>query len=46
MKPSIEEVKIIEKVKFWEEQEKINTVLVKIIFDIVRLPPQVAETPR
>ncbi|KYG58472.1 hypothetical protein [Planococcus maritimus] len=28
MKPSIEEVKIIEKVKFWEEQEKINAVLV------------------
>ena len=29
MHPSDEEIKIVEKIKFWEEQEKINGVLVE-----------------
>ncbi|MCZ0873892.1 hypothetical protein [Peribacillus sp. AS_2] len=29
MHPSDEEIKIVEKIKFWEEQEKINAVLVE-----------------
>jgi chromosome segregation ATPase len=34
MHPSDEEVKLVEKIKFWEEQEKINSVLVDRLFQL------------
>lgn len=34
MYPSEEEVKLVEKIKFWEEQEKINSVLVDRLFQL------------
>jgi archaellum component FlaC len=34
MHPSEEEVKLVEKIKFWEEQEKINSVLVDRLFQL------------
>lgn len=34
MHPSEEEIKIVEKIKFWEEQEKINGVLVERLINL------------
>jgi chromosome segregation ATPase len=34
MYPSEEEVKLVEKIKFWEEQEKINSVFVDRLFQL------------
>lgn len=36
MHPSEEEIKIVEKIKFWEEQEKINEIIVKRLMELNR----------